>query len=287
MVYLIKQAFNLISYYEQKKDMRTDHYLFLGSPLKTIAILALYYYFVKNLGPRLMKDRKPFQLKGVLMVYNIIQVVANAILSILSIYAFFSNPDRKLRCLLSDYSNTDIAMFEANLTYAYYLLKLSDLLDTIFFVLRKKNNQITFLHTYHHMCMIVGTYATAKWLPGGHMGIVGILNSFVHILMYSYYFIASMKPELSKSIWWKKYITQAQILQFSILFVHFSHPLLFGDCKYPKFWMIFGFVQNTFMLILFSDFYYRTYICKNNSKTKSNKIKNINENNNHIGNKVK
>jgi len=30
--------------------------------------------------------------------------------------------------------------------------------------------------------------------------------------MYSYYFITALKPEYKKKIWWKKYITQMQMV---------------------------------------------------------------------------
>ena len=37
--------------------------------------------------------------------------------------------------------------------YTYYTNKYVELLDTIFFALRKKWNQISFLHVYHHAVM--------------------------------------------------------------------------------------------------------------------------------------
>ena len=39
---------------------------------------------------------------------------------------------------------------EINEKMIVFYTKLVDLLDTIFFVLRKKSNQISFLHVYHH-----------------------------------------------------------------------------------------------------------------------------------------
>lgn len=37
------------------------------------------------------------------------------------------------------------------------------------------------------------------------------LNSFIHILMYSYYGL-SVFPSMHKYLWWKKYLTQAQLV---------------------------------------------------------------------------
>ncbi len=41
------------------------------------------------------------------------------------------------------------------------------LFNQIIFVLRKKNNQITFLHVYHHLTMIFVAWFVAKYVPGG------------------------------------------------------------------------------------------------------------------------
>lgn len=38
----------------------------------------------------------------------------------------------------------------------------------VFFVLRKKNNQITFLHVYHHAGMVAATFVYIKFLNGNY-----------------------------------------------------------------------------------------------------------------------
>jgi len=57
--------------------------------------------------------------------------------------------------------------------WLYFLLKILDLVDTIFFVLRKKQNQVTFLHVYHHVGIVIGSWAAVKYLPGGHVTFLG------------------------------------------------------------------------------------------------------------------
>lgn len=91
----------------------------------------------------------------------------------------------------------------------------------------------------------------------------GIVNSYVHVIMYGYYFLTSFKPELKQSIWWKKYITQVQMAQFSILIIYFGVPI-FTACQFPKSLLAFLTVQNLFMLLLFADFYYKAYLKKKN-----------------------
>lgn len=80
--------------------------------------------------------------------------------------------------------------------------------------------------------------------------------------MYAYYFFTCFKPELKKSIWWKKHITQLQLLQFATLVIHFSRVCFADNCDYPLAvaWIVL--IQNLFMLVLFSDFYWKVYLKK-------------------------
>lgn len=55
-------------------------------------------------------------------------------------------------------------------------------------------------------------WATTKFIAGGHTVYVSTLNSFVHIVMYTYYLLTAWDPEYKKSVWWKKHITQLQIV---------------------------------------------------------------------------
>jgi hypothetical protein len=38
------------------------------------------------------------------------------------------------------------------------------------------------------------------------------VNSVVHVVMYCYYFVTSMWPQYKNNLWWKKYITQLQMV---------------------------------------------------------------------------
>ena len=44
------------------------------------------------------------------------------------------------------------------IAWLYYINKYIELLDTIFFVMRKKWNQVTFLHVYHHAIMPIWAF---------------------------------------------------------------------------------------------------------------------------------
>lgn len=155
----------------------------------------------------------------------------------------------------------------AEAVWWYFFSKLTELLDTVFFVLRKKNNQVSFLHLYHHSMMPVCAWIGTKFLPGGHGTLLGMINSFIHIIMYSYYLVASLGPQYQKYLWWKRHLTTMQMVQFCIIFVH-NVQLFFRECNYPKFIVFLLGTQALFFLYLFGSFYRRTYILQQKEKEK-------------------
>lgn len=83
------------------------------------------------------------------------------------------------------------------------------------------------------------------------------------MVMYSHYLATSFK--ISRP-WWKKYITQLQLVQFFLILVHFSQLIWRKDCGYPLWPAAIFIPQNLFMIVLFGDFYYKTYIKKSKKK---------------------
>lgn len=93
----------------------------------------------------------------------------------------------------------------------------------------------------------------------GEQGILlGFLNSFVHIFMYFYYMVAAMGPKYKKYLWWKKYMTWIQLIQFTIMLAYLVTLVIF-DCKFSRS-LTFFFVGNVVIfLYLFSKFYIQAY----------------------------
>ncbi|XP_066599189.1 very long chain fatty acid elongase AAEL008004-like [Prorops nasuta] len=238
-------------------DHRTKDWFLMYSPVPGATILIGYLYFVLSWGPRHMEHRKPYQLNNLLVLYNFLQVI-------LSVWLFYEGLDaawlRKYswKCEPVDFSSTPEALRVARAVYIYFLAKISELLDTVFFVLRKKERQITFLHMYHHTVMPMIAWGATKYYPGGHGTFIGVINSFVHIIMYTYYLLAAMLPQYQKYLWWKKYITTLQMGQFCLAFLH-SFQLLFYDCGYPRWSVIFILPNAIFFYFLFYDFYNNAY----------------------------
>ncbi|XP_062555780.1 elongation of very long chain fatty acids protein AAEL008004-like [Armigeres subalbatus] len=260
MALVLKALYNGYDrYFCEAQDPRNADNFLMNPPWVPVGIVAVYLYFVLKLGPRWMANRKPFDLKKLILIYNILQVLANLYLCIEGVRVAVAMRI-SLTCQPVDYSNHPLALRELKLVHLYYLLKVSDLIDTVFFVLRKKQSHVTFLHVYHHSAIMFGSYICNRFFPGGHFSMLGLCNTLVHAVMYFYFFLTVYRPDLTKNANWKKYITLLQMVQFAYLVFHFGTPIAFGlDCAIPKFWLGLPLIQNVFMMVLFWDFYTKAY----------------------------
>ena len=55
----------------------------------------------------------------------------------------------------------------AKVLYWHFFSKAVELLDTVLMILRKKDNQVTFLHVYHHVLILNTWWWVMKFIPGG------------------------------------------------------------------------------------------------------------------------
>ncbi|KAK7889694.1 hypothetical protein WMY93_025254 [Mugilogobius chulae] len=247
----------------QNGDKRTDPWLLVYSPVP-VAVIFLLYLCVIWVGPRLMRHKEPIDLKFVLIVYNFAMVGLSAYMfHEFLVTSWLSN--YSLLCQPVDYSQSPLAMRMAKVCWWFFFSKVIELSDTIFFILRKKNNQLTFLHVYHHGTMIFNWWAGVKYVAGGQSFFIGLVNTFVHIVMYSYYGLAAIGPHMQKYLWWKKYLTSLQLVQFVMFLLHTGYNL-FTECDFPDSMNIVVFGYCVTLIILFSNFYYQSYLSRKKQK---------------------
>ena len=131
-------------------DPRVQSWPLVASPVPTILICVSYVFFVKFAGPKWMENRKPFDLRKSMMVYNLLMTLLSfALFYAAGLAGWFGR--HSYRCQPVDRSVN--GLFEAKVAYAYYLTKFLEFTDTLFFVLRKKEKQISLLHVIHHGIM--------------------------------------------------------------------------------------------------------------------------------------
>ncbi|XP_064547222.1 very long chain fatty acid elongase F-like [Drosophila montana] len=240
-------------------------------PWPVILIVTGYLLFVLKLGRLFMANRAPYDLRVVLKVYNLLQIVYNSTLFMLAIYVIFVVRPFDLNCITVLAQDNPFKRVERVLSYAYYINKYFDLLDTIFIVLRKSYKQISCLHLLHHLYMPITGYFVIRFNGyGGHLIVAGVLNLFVHVVMYSYYYISSQIPPAKRRFWWKEYITILQMLQFVIVFAHTIWTLMQPKCEVPKALTQMSLLAATALFLMFANFYTHAYILAKPKKKQIN-----------------
>jgi hypothetical protein len=117
-----------------------------------------------------------------------------------------------------------------------HVMKLFDLFETVFYCLRKKHGQVSFLHVYHHITTLWTTWWVCKYFGGeldvnrfcffgimlyiyfyttigGTPAFAIVINAYVHLFMYTYYFLSSFGGAIQvKVMKIKPAITIAQLV---------------------------------------------------------------------------
>lgn len=247
-------------------DERSRSWPLVDSPMIPLVSIAAYLGVVRY-GPYLMKDRQPFKLQWLLVLYNFSLVLLSAYMMfeflMASIEARYS-----LTCQMVDYSYKPSALRMLFACWLYYFSKYIELADTVFFILRKKTSQISVLHVYHHAATVFVCWVGLSYVPGGQNFLQPLLNSGVHVVMYTYYGMAAVGPSVHKYLWWKKYLTTMQLIQLSLIMCHTGYNTL-TDCAFPKSYNLLIFCYALSLLLLFANFYLHTYSRKPEVRGKS------------------
>lgn len=187
-------------------DRRTDQLPFLYSPMWPITILMVYFgavyiwvpkwvkFLCGSVGSswgnvilfchyRLMENRKPYDLKNLMIGYNLAQVVACYAI-IRHFFKYGWTFEYLYTCKLPDYSTDSAAIGFMYGSYFNYAIKTLELVETVLFALRKKQNQISFLHVYHHACTFAIAWIFAKYVGGKPLFLS--ITSFERAFLMSY-----------------------------------------------------------------------------------------------------
>lgn len=76
--------------------------------------------------------------------------------------------------------------------------------------------------------------------------------------MYTYYALTALGPRLQKFLWWKRYLTGLQLIQFAIGLVWAGQAMIRG-CDYGTGAIFVGFAYMVPFVILFGRFYLKNY----------------------------
>uniref|UniRef100_A0A672MP49 Elongation of very long chain fatty acids protein n=1 Tax=Sinocyclocheilus grahami TaxID=75366 RepID=A0A672MP49_SINGR len=217
-------------------DKRVEEWPMMSSPLPTLGISVLYLLFLW-VGPLYMQNREPFQLRKTLIVYNFSMVLLNFYIC-KELLLGSRSAGYSYLCQPVNYSNDVNEVRIASALWWYYISKGVEFLDTVFFIMRKKFNQVSFLHVYHHCTMFILWWIGIKWVPGGQAQ-------------------GNVITKENHYIWWV-YTLALDNIQFHVTIGHAAHSLYTG-CPFPAWmqWALIGYAVT--FIILFANFYYQTY----------------------------
>lgn len=97
-----------------------------------------------------------------------------------------------------------------------------------------------------------------KLYPGGDIYFGALLNAWIHVMMYSYYTFSLLKIRCP----WKKYLTQAQLIQFLSVLVYSAQSMYRmpeeGNWTHYLAYSVQVF-EMTSLFVLFLHFYFQAY----------------------------
>ncbi|KAI2806796.1 Elongation of very long chain fatty acids protein 4 [Blomia tropicalis] len=282
-------------YLDSFSDPKLRQWPLMGSPIEPLVILAFYFLMV-HYGQSFVHhkvskrggssseshyhnrnsfvNRPLFSL--ILVTYNISMSALNAWISFELLYCGYKRKYNFLCQLV--YTKTD-DLYERRIAEAiwwYFASKGIELLDTFFIIIKRKQAQLTFLHIYHHSSMFIVWWVGAKFVPGGSALSGALVNCVVHIIMYGYYALSTLGPSMKPFLWWKKYLTILQLIQFTAG-VSLGLNSIITQCPFTR-WMQYVFVAYAFsFLILFGNFYRTTYIGGKRNQTSKQQQKQLNK----------
>ncbi|KAF0759124.1 hypothetical protein DYB37_006186 [Aphanomyces astaci] len=189
------------------------------------AAIALAYLAFVIVGTLVMKSGVPaLNTSALQFVYNPIQIALCSYMCIEAGIQAYRHNYSPMPC--NAFNATSPVM--GNVMWLFYISKILDFADTFFIIAGKKWKQLSFLHVYHHLTIFSIYWLNFRALYDGDVYLTIILNGFIHTIMYTYYFVSSH----TKTIWWKKYLTTLQLIQFVTMNVQ-AVLIISKECQGP------------------------------------------------------
>jgi hypothetical protein len=221
------------------------------------------YCFILYLSKVLSKDftdkmKNSYWLSLFSKFYNIFQVVFNAFIVGYCFYSWSTIPNEgtvvdTLKQMTGIYCAE--VTWQINVIKLYLLAKYIDWFDTVLIVLRGNKRQLSWLHIIHHIVM---PWPFVHGLQVNEMALYAytyeqMINSFIHVLLYSYYFLSTTTtygPYVRRH---KLKLTTVQLIQFVSCMVVVTGQV-FTECHSNC-----GFIMNYSLALLMTKMFYSFY----------------------------
>ena len=221
---------------------------------------AIYMLFL-FVGTKVMKDRPAFDLRVPLGLWSFSLAIFSAF-GCIRIIPHWINMMTTSESVLHSFCRNEFAV-DRHATFFIVLFiwsKVIELGDTVFIVLRKQ--KLIFLHWFHHVLTLTYSFYSLSSMAGPILWFCA-MNTAIHTAMYAYYGIKALRlffvPKHVNML-----ITTSQILQMIIGFIICLRISLDkmssnSSCGFPVNATISGLVLYSSFLILFVNFFVKSY----------------------------
>jgi hypothetical protein len=104
-----------------------------------------------------MMKREPYDVTDLVRIYNVFQVIVCTIY-VISAYRIGFTLNFIFKCERFNFLNDDVKLAVQIGAWLFLGLRVFEFMETVFFVLRKKQNQASFLHIFHHIGSVMMTW---------------------------------------------------------------------------------------------------------------------------------
>ncbi|KAJ3342042.1 hypothetical protein HDU93_003564 [Gonapodya sp. JEL0774] len=260
----------------------------LMNPFHVILIISTYLVIVVA-GKRAAANPAipKLEVKQFALVHNLLMVALSAYMCISVLAAAFLSKDSigyRYSLWANPADETETGWFAC---YRFYFSKILEFNDTFIMLAKKNFRQVSFLHVYHHSSIFSVWWLVTFMAPTGEAYFSAALNSFIHVVMYGYYFCSAIGIKQVSFI--KKYITMMQMTQFCMMMCQATYDIVhaifiapglpspqppFTATTYPLLLSVILFFYMISMLALFYNFYQADRRREREAKKASSKVAN-------------
>jgi len=252
----------------QRWEDRSDEMIALAGPEASFLVPALFsfwyliafFFGTRSMAHILPKEAVVFE---AMVLYNVLLAATNAfiVVSVVSQafalqFRFVGNP-----APVRGVDHTRLAI----VAILHYHLRIFELLDTFFLVLRKKVGRSLTLHVMLRLQNVWGWHLACRYGCGGDIYFPVATNAFGSLLLHIHYALVLLEPSARKP-WWpfnrlllgptlrRKLVTQVHVWVFRACL---SHALLsFATGAYPRSVIAVQIVQMLFGIVSYSNFHH-------------------------------
>lgn len=257
MSHLLQQLYDTVDIYfsnEQAAEWAFRNW-------KIPVVSCVIYLILVPLGKRLMADRPPYELRGVLTIWNVFLAVFSvlgAVATAPDLISYVKEGGFGYSVCFTEIHHKSWLAFWSVL---FCVSKIVEFGDTFFIIVRK--TPLTFLHWYHHVTVCLYSWQSlALWNSPAHWFCA--MNFTIHSVMYSYYVLKSSRVPMPSFV--APAVTFLQLVQFAVgLAVILTAAFNFWggyECHATQPVIVCGLIVYGSYLVLFANFFIKRHCSK-------------------------